>query len=465
MLLMTLVMGFLIGAVLFLGLPIITDSRRIGDKFIWLATKGIKRGALVMQEEGKLNWKKLKYESIGTQKVNVNGGTVLLSDPGRSIKSFSGGSLALADEIHGVIFSVSDAIAGLKQDEADSVNRMVNEATEEEKGDNGIYVWIRKYLHIPVGKSIDLRDVRRLATGNTEGTNGEIIETYYKNSRIQELRQTSIWKLLLIPASFVAVLLLIWQSAGSGSSTTKTVPDNETVVSILFVLTPVANMVSRKAKLLAGIIALIVGTYIAYLIVGYWALLFIFAFVFGLIMGLLLVGGSIIVLCVINAGGLVSTLLLGLGLQTYDNPTIVESSEGYRIEDGTGNGEYHKLGKHRIYFTIDSGGVRDRDGFAGTGSDIIEREEQLNAKYTDSRQDWFGWYIPESISRKAHYITATDAFQSLAYGFIGINTDKKLKESKEKYGNGIGGVGEFTIIGAIMVSIVLAVITGWVFYL
>lgn len=455
---MLFLLGFLIGGAIFFLLPLLKPTKSIGDKYIWLAVTGLHKAALSMQKEGNLHWKKLQYDPSGPQKVEIRGETITLSDPAKAIRSFKGKSLALSDEIHGVIFRVSDALAGRQREKADAQNRMVNGASKSEKNEHEVYAWVRKYLKIPVDESVDLTHVRKLATGNERGTDPTTVKKYYIFSRIHDLAKTSIWKLALPLAAFIAVFIIVQQfdGSGGGSSPAPNTGGNGTVVSLLL-LTPWIDENKDILSVLGVFTAIVI---IAYLMLGLAYALLPIAFGLGIIAGI--VGMAIFVtgLCILRVGGMFSTFLLDLGLRTYEYPTITETKAGYELKEGDGAGEYHRLGKHKIYFEVSESGVKDRKGYAGTGEYIKKSEEGLDTKVATNRLTHYGWYIPKKVVDSAYYITSTDALQSLASGFIGNNTDEKHQDAKEEYGDGDLGASDNTIIAATIVAVMLAVMAG-----
>lgn len=457
---MLFLLGSLIGAAAFFLLPLLKPDKSVGDKFIWLAVTGLHKATLSMQEEGNLHWKKLQYDSSGPQKVEIRGETITLSDPAKVIRPFKGKSLALSDEIHGIIFRVSDALAGKQREIADAQNKMVNGASKSEKNEYNVYAWIRKYLKVPVNTSVDLTHIRKLATGNERGTDPTTVKKYYIFSRIHDLAKTSIWKMALPVITYIAVFIIIQQFTGSGGSGGSAAPvgNNGTTVSLLFV-TPWVEKHKGVFSIIGVYSVVIISTY---LMLGYvYALLPVF-FGLGIVVGL--VGMTIFItgLCILRVGGMFSTFLLDLGLRTYEYPTITETKNGYELIEGNGEGPMHRLGKHKLYFDVSKSGVRDRKGYAGTGEHIAKSEKGLDQKVSTNRLTHYGWYIPEKIQRNAHYITSTDALQSLASGFIGNDTDEKHQDAKEEYGDGDLGASDSTIIASIFIAIMLAIATGMV---
>lgn len=457
---MLFLLGSLIGAACFFLLPLFKPDKSIGDKFIWLAVTGMHRATLSMQEEGNLHWKKLQYDSSGPQKVKIRGETITLSDPAKAIKSFKGKSLALSDEIHGVIFRVSDALAGKQREIADAQNRMVNGASDSEKKEHNLYAWVRKYLRIPVNEPADLTNVRKLATGNERGTDPKTVDKYFKFSRIHELSKTSIWKILLPVVTYIGVFVIIQQFTGSGGGGSSAAPaaENGTTVSLLL-LTPWIGK-HKRALSIVGIFSAVVIS--AYLMFGYvYALLPVF-FALGIIVGL--VGMTIVItgLCILKVGGFLSTMLLDLGLRTYEYPTITETKNGYELKEGDGTGVMHRLGKHELYFTVSASGIVERKGYAGTGEYIIDNEPDTDHKVATKRLTHYGWYIPKYIQQNAFYITSTDALQSLAAGFIGNDTNEKHQDAKEEYGDGDLGANDTTIIASVFIALLLAIATAMV---
>lgn len=461
---LTWLLGALIGGALFMLLPVVKSTERIGHKYLWLCMFSVKRASFVLQQDGELNFKKLKYDPIGSEKVKIGSDVVTISDPARSLETFKNRTLALSDEIHGVVFRVSDALVGKRKRELHKKNTLVNVATDEERKNHEISVWIRKYVHIPVNTPVDLRDVRAIATGSEKGTDPWLVRLWYKFSRIRENDDISILKLMLVPAAFLATLIIFWQAGARGGSS-GTAPTGNTTNGtelnlLLFVFAPYASTFKK-----AGIVATpLIVCFVAYALFGWIGVAFPVAFSFGIVSGFVGVMAFVLLISLLGAGAWLSTFFLDMALQCFDNPTFRETDDGYELYDGDGNSPKHKLGKHWLYFEVAPSGVAKRDGYVGTVNDIRDAKGQA-IKSPSGGLDWFGYYIPSMTDASKHYITALDAFGSLAPGFIGKDSSKRHKKAKEEFGDGISDVSSKFIITATFAAIVLAVIVGWVLLL
>lgn len=459
---LTWALGALIGGALFMLLPIAYNTKSIGHRYVWLSMFAIKRGAFVLQDDGELNWKKIKYDPIGSEKVSIGDDIVTISDPARALGTFKDRTLALSDEIHGIVFRVSDAAAGMRKRELEKKNLLLNPATEEDRNAYQISAWVRKFIHIPTNTPVDLRDVRMLATGSERGTDPWLVRVWYKFSRIRDKSATSILKLMLPVAGFLGVLIIIWQAKGSGgSSSSGSAPSNGTELNLLwFIFTPYLDTITKAGAIAMPCIIVVVG----YALFGFVGGMLPFALFFGVISGFVFVCVFVLLISLIGAGAWLSTFFLDMGLQCFDNPTILETTDGYTLVDGDGDSPRHKLGKHWIHFEVTSDGLAKRDGYVGTPNEIVDSiptESEKGYKKPTQGMDWYGYFIPSMPDSSKEYITSLDAFGSLARGFVGEDSSKRHKEAKEDFGDGLSDVSDRMIILATVGGMVLASIIGY----
>lgn len=459
--LLTVALGALIGGVAFMLLPVAWDSTKIGHKYIWLSMFAVKRGALVLQDDGELNFKKFKYDAIGSEKVSIGGDTVTVSDPARSLASFKGKTFALMDETYGVVFRITDAIAGSRKESLDKQGNMQVEALDEDKENFGVQAWIRKYISIPTGAPIDLRGVHYLATGTEKGTDSWLARTWYKFSRIRDKDNADVLKLLIPLAAFVVTLLLVWQikqrSGGSGQAPTT---NNSTTLSVLLFAAP---SIASRSKAAIGSVCVVGSLIVTSLWFGFAFVAFPLSFAIGIALGFVATMAFVLFLSLIGAGAWLSTFFLDMGLQTFNNPTLWETDDGYVLEDREIEGTEHKLGKHYITFVAGESAIKQRSGYVGTGADILQREESGPRKDPKEGGEAFGHWIPQiKPNDSKHYLTTYGAVSSLRRGFVGNDTNERHKEAKEEFGDGISEVSSTLIIGATFLGIILAGVFGYV---
>lgn len=459
--LLTLTLGALIGGAMFMLLPVVKDTTEIGHKYVWLAMFSVKRGAFLLQDDGELNFKKFKYDSVGSEKVSIGGDTVTLTDPSRALQSFKGKTFALADESHGVIYRLSDAAAGARKHALEKQGNMVGTTDTKE---HRIQAWIRKYVTIPTDTPIDLRDVRYLATGTESGTDSWLVRTWYKFSRIRENSGASVLKLLIPVAAFAATLIIIWQakSQGGGSATPAETEGNRSTLNVLWLtLAPL----TRTHKIIVGCVCMAIGLALAYTFIGFAVIGFPLAFGIGIALGFGATAAFVLFISLIGMGAWLSTFFLDMGLQTFDNPLFVETDRGFVLEDRYVGKPGHKLGKHRITFVLDSTGAKSRVDYAGMSQQVVRAEGTNGPKQKpDEGGEAFGHLVPYiDPDERKHYISTFGAVSSLRDGFIGKDTDERHKEAKEEFGDGINDVGAKFIIGASFAGIILASVIGLFF--
>lgn len=456
---LVLILGLLIGGALFMLLPVVWNSTKIGHKYVWLAMFGVRRGAFVLQDDGKLNFKKFKYDPIGSEKVTIGDDVITLSDPARALQTFKGKTLAFADETHGIIYRISDAAAGTRKQELTKQGDIVGNANAS---DYDIQAWIRKYLKIETNSPIDLRDVRYLATGTESGSDSWLARTWYKFSRIRENSGASALKLLIPVAAFAITLIILWQAQGQsgGSEASTGSANNSTTLNMLWLtLMPIG----QRGKVLLGCICIFAGLVLAYILFGLAIVGYPIALGIGIALGFAGMAGAVLLMSLVGMGAWCSTFFLDMGLQTFDNPTLVEGSDGITLIDRYVGKPGHKLGKHRITFIVSEVGVESRTDYAGTENDIIRSEESNGPKKKPKEGgEQFGHFIPKfDPSNTNRYVSTFGAISSLRDGFIGKDTDERHKEAKEEFGDGISDVSSKLIIGATFGAILLAAGIGW----
>lgn len=463
------VLGLLVGLSTLVFIPLLSPTVAMGRRYAWLAMACVGRGVFLLQEDGELNFKRLKYDAIGEEKVKIGGEIVTLSDPARSLSSLAGKTFALGDELHGVLFRVTDAAVGQRKRGLDANGALEVAATPKERNNYEVTAWVRKWLTVPTGTSIDLRDVRQLATGQERGVDAEYAREWYKFSRIREGIGLSVWKHLVPPAAFIVTLIAIWQIGirmGGGGSGSGAAGGNGTTLSILAALAVPAALRDRAQWLAAGLVVCSIPI-VGYLLLGALAVWLVVAFVVGFAVGAGIAFGSVILLALIGAGGPFATPLLDLALYCFDEPAIVETAEGYELRDGYGGGATHKLGKHRIGFRATDGAVTARDDYAGSASSIDRSaiddvpddvDDQTVAKSATGRIANVGWLVPP-VDRGVLVDTA-GAFGALASGFIGNATDKRIQEAKKEYGGGDLGASDTTLMWGTLAAIVIACVIG-----
>lgn len=455
------VLGALVGGAAFFLLPIVINTTKMGHKYVWLSMFAVKRGAFVLQDDGELNFKKFKYDSIGSEKLTLGGDTITLSDPARALQTLKGKTFALADETHGVVFRVTDSLGGSRKQTLNTKGEMVSQATKKERSDHGVSAWIRKYIRIPEYTSTDLRDVRALATGSEKGSDPALVREWFKFSRIRENSGTSILKLLLPVGAFLATLIIFWQAStrGGGSSGGTAGNTTNTTISALWIA---SVGLSNRFKAIGGVVLVVVGLVLCYLTFGLAIVGYPIALLLGLAFGFVGTMALVLFLSLIGGGAWMATFFLDMGLQTFDNPTFIETSDGFELRDVEVGGVSHKLGKHRLTFVADGSAIRDRRGFVGTKNHILKGENNGPRKVPSEGGEQFGHFIHRfSGGYDEHYLTSFGVVSSLRSGFVGKDTNERHKEAKEEFGDGIRDVGTKFILGATFAGILLACAVGW----
>lgn len=456
---LTFTLGALVGCSSLVVLPLLKPHRSIGRKYLWLAMLCVKRGTLMLQEDGELNFKKIKYDPIGAEKVSIGGDTVTVTDSARALSTFAGKPFALSDEVHGVLFRVTDVIVGKRERILESQGSIIAEATRQERQEHGVAAWLRKWIRVPTNKPVDLRDVRQLATGKERGTDPSLMKEWYKFSRIRDGTGMAFIKHLIPIAAFIVTLIAIWQiSIRTGGSAETAAPVNETArnttLSVLALAIPFRN---SWRKVLAFTIGAGISV-VLYSIFGWIYLTFMIVFIVGIAIGAIGTFALVALFGVLGIGAWLSGFLLDMALQCYENPTFVETESDYVLREGSGEGPSHKLGKHRVYFEATPGAVRARDDYAGTAERVARPQPDRTTKGSVAN---CGYYLPAIEAKEGDlYVWSVGALGALASGFIGNASDKRVQEAKREYGGGNLGASDTMLLYATLGALALAAIVG-----
>lgn len=464
---LTMVLGIVCAWGLIVAVPIVFNSERLANLYLLAAMKIGKRTSLVVTRSGELKWRRMKDTKTGSQEISMNGNTTTLSDPDRSILPLYGKPFAIADSVYGLIYTPIHAALGGSKARLEAENNYTIEANKDQKKAEGIHGWIQDRLFVPMSKCPDLRDVRALATGRERGTDPSKAREFYKFIKMNKQSGLTILKALVPIGVYVVLTVLQWQlfgsSSGAETAANATNPENETTISIL--LFSISSIPHRKKiatfVLLCG--AVTIGAYFVP-IYTVLAILFSVMWIVGVAIGLGMFGLLGLMLGGAGFGGVTSGLLFSSALWIIDSPTIVQDTREYYMIDKQLDGPTFKYRRHGIQFAFTEEAIKHFDGYlCDTGEydmpDDIEKTEKGERGRVRTVEG-----LAQSPSEPGYYVSMAAALSNLASGFVGRETDTKVQEAKEEFGDGVTGMSVRTVTYASMGSIVLSIITGVVFF-
>jgi hypothetical protein len=499
------------GFLAFHGAPVVESlrsrSRTMSNLHLWLAMWCVNRAALVLRADGELDWKKLNYDDVGAERVGFGSVTKFFADPDDALSTWGGRPFALADEIHGTLFTPVHASVGQAIADRRDRDELFARATDAEAKAYGVVGWIRSVLEIPRRvQVVDLSAVRALATGSERGEHPEHVETFYINSQNPDGQQMSIVRLLLPFLWFVALIVLFWQigtrtggGGGDGGGSTITYS-----AWLLASIAPAAMIRRRIGSIVVALLAVgafvvilaLLGPLVAIASVIAFALGFTFVPFVGLVLGFLRIGGHL------------SRLFVRLGLLGYREPIFYYDDDGYeliesdQLPDGAMVHGWHVLANTRVGFAYDPAllegtaehvpvaqlqrwaeehdptsvarGIAEQNGYDDPSEEVVQQVGRQTAVPQDSyRAPWvksgtadYAGYLPVSPSDDSVYLQSNIAGQRLDAAFEGDLTDDKHQAAKEEYGDGVlNSIGDRMLVASMLVSTVVATVFGWVMFL
>lgn len=467
---LTFVLGIVCAWGLIIVVPIVFASERLANLYSNAAMKIGKRTSLVVTRSGELKWRRMKDTDTGSQKVGINGNTITLSDPDRSILPFHGKPFCLSDAVYGVIFTPIHAACGGAKARLESKNNFTVGATKEQKQDKRIHGWIQDRVFIPFGKCPDLRDVRSLATGRERGTDPSKAWEFFKYIKMDKQTGMAFLKMLAPVGIYVVLTVLFWQmlssgggSSGSGNPAPSPGDGNGTTISVvLFSLSAIPHR--KKITAILIVCALIVlGAYVApYTTI--FAMLFAIMWLVGVAIGLGIFGLFGLALGGMGFGGATSGLLFSSALWLLESPTLVQDKREYFLIDRSVEGPTFKYGRHGIQFAFTESAIENFDGYLCTTSQYDMPDTAIKNENQERGSVRTVEGLADEPDEFGHYVSMASTLGSLATGFIGQETDQKVQEAKEEFGDGVTGMSMKMTLLASMGSIVLAILTAVIFF-
>lgn len=480
-----------LGFLAFHAAPILEGAldarKRVSNLHLWLCMFAINKAAIVVQEDGQLLWKKMGYSELNYLAVDVGGRFIPLQDVDNALSTWMGSPFTLADEVHGMMFDPRHAFVGGEKEDARERGDLIVRATDGEWDRWNVYGWVRAVFEVPAQHSmVALERVRHLVSGDERAEDRDHTEEFYKLSRNPSGSQTSLIRLLVPPLVFLGTLVVFWQistrSGGSGGEQSGTTVG----FTLAAIATPdVREWAEDHAATLAGLV--VIGLVLVGLVAMAGLLLTVVLVVsFG--MGFFALPALAMLLGLLNAGGLISKLLLWLGLMGYQDPVFVWTQTGYELRerselDDPETVPTYRLGSSWVGFTFEPGAesfgpeqidhaeIEERqparaDGDGGGGKDGID----TNLPTSQDRAPWirrgsFGGFVPRRIDDAATYINSGVAAARMKHAATGGVANLVLQNAKEKFGDGDFGMSDKMLLYSTFAAMILATIVGWGIFL
>lgn len=499
---------FLLGASVAVLLPVFPALTGVGhwmaNLHLWLGMWLHGRSAWVVDEHDGLSFQPMTFTDPGVEEITIGGETKQFEDPAAAISHWMGFPMALADEVHGVLFDPRHAAIGSRKKRAEEHDEMQAVATETEYEAHGCMAWIRGVFTFPDGQHelTTLSHVRQLITGSERANYPEKIEELYKKSQEPYADSPSMLRLSMPVFAPIIVFGALWLMASYGpdAGSTNTI-DNETVefglVALLLSLASVREWLSRvrdrlpaRETVLRVLKILAKHTALALLVVGPWVALYyltgvvftagaLIAYALGfLFIGLILFLGY----AVAWIGQGIGALLLRLGFLAYRRPVFVWQPDGYRLRgyrdlDCAGEPHwYHAFGRSLGFTFTPSPDVWEETVPHNTleaGQEVrADGSGQTNIPVGHSpypemqRAEVYRGFVPRRIKDSKYYVHSGIAFQRLRDAALGEKSLRALLEAKDEHGGMSGNIDQTKLLLASAGTSTIAFVTGvFVFFL
>jgi len=472
---------FLMGLVCFLCLPMVSRVTNYFHAFarlhLWLGARMLKRASIVLSEHGDLILKRMSPDDIGTETIEFNDDTKEFEDQNerKAKSSWMGIPFALADEVHGFLFTPIEAALGERKARAEKQDEMVVKATAKERQMYDTQGWVRGLFEFPDGKYElpDLNMARQLVTGSERAEHPQRVDTFYELSREPYEEGTGAAQFIMIIVALIGPFAGIWvlsSQLGLGGIGGGPTPDSSVSygVAMLFAsftsATSVLKNVDWKRVAVAipvlGILPAIYLLLILFTNPVYATMLFV-------IMGMGFWTVPILIELMKVSDKLtnsVAGLLLKSGLFGYDEPVFEYTPRGYKIR------EYNKLdvSDHKVTWHPFLG---RRFGFTFTPTtdsfdvEVADKEDMDNRAVADGgvktnipsgfqriperTRAVYGLFIPNRLKESHYYIKTGIALERMKNVATGEKSHKRLTQSKEEHG-GTGGLSETSVMYAVV---------------
>lgn len=478
-------LAWAVGFLAFHAAPILESGldarRRVSNLHLWLCMFAVNKAAIVVQEDGQLLWKKMGYSDLNYLAVNVGDRFIPLQDVDNALSTWMGSPFTLADEVHGVMFDPRHAFVGSEKEDARERGDLIVRATDEEWNRWNVYGWVRAVFEVPAHHSmVAIERVRHLISGDERAEDRDHTEEFYKLSRNPSGDQTSLLRLLVPPLVFLATLVVFWQistrSGGGGGG------ESGSTVGFALAALAIPDLRERLKDHGSTIVGLVLVTLVLVGLVAIAGFLLTIVLVVSFAMGFFALPAIAMFLGLLNAGGMVSKLLLWLGLMGYRNPVFVWTQTGYELRerselDDPEEVPTYRLGSSWVGFSFEPG----EESFGPEKIDHAELEERqpvradgdgidTNVPTGQDRAPWtrrgsFGGFVPRRVDDAATYINSGVAAARMKHAATGGVANLVLQNAKEKFGDGDFGMSDKMLLYSTFAAMLLATIVGWGIFL
>jgi len=479
-------MVWLIGFVGFLTLPVWSNvaSEKFANVHLWFSQFANQRTALVLSAHGDLLHKSMSFsDSEEVEEITFTDGTTkLFEDPDGSLSHWMNGKFALADEIHGVLFTPYHAAIGRRKHESEESGEMFAKATDSEWSTYDVSGWVKGVFELPEKHElVDLADARHLITGGEKSEWAQRVTEYYKHSREPYNDGPSLLRPLTPVFAFLATFGGMWliadQMGSAGGGPTSSVSYG--VLTLLVSTTAPDVNWKRLAKVLATVLVptgLLAGiaVFVSPILAVFVAIAAVMGFTFLPFITLLGRASD-------KIGGALSGLYLKTGLLGYERPVFEYGDMGYSLHeyddlDSTGPVKWYDFKGKLVGFTfdpdpdkypeaVDSDEIKNKaevatDGAGSTNvpSGYVRSEEFSRAKY--------GGFVPKRPKNDRWYVATGRALKRLAGAAEGEKSQKRLEWAKEEFGVGGWQMSNKTLAVFTFASVLVGAGLGtWLFFL
>lgn len=478
------VMVWLVGLIGFLTLPLWSNvaGQKFANAHLWLSQFANERTAIVLGAHGDIYHKQMSFsDKEEVEEITFGGQTKLFEDPDDSLSHWLNGKFALADEIHGVLFTPYHAAIGQRKHESEEEGEMFAKATDTEWSSYNVSGWLKGVFEMPKKHElVDLADARHIVSGGERSEWPQRITEYYKHSREPYNDGPSLLRPLTPVFAFLGTFAGMWLIADQGGAAVGATDSVSFGLLSLLVSTaaPDVNW-KRLGKIAVAVlvpVALLAGLTLLTNVLFTVLVVLVAVLGFTFMPFLTLLGRP-----VDKLGGALSGLYLKTGLLGYERPVFEYGDMGYSLHeydalDTTAQPKWYDFKGTLVGFTFDTNPdaypeamskedvenraevVADGKGSTNVPTGYVRSEEFSRAKY--------GGFVPKRPSSDSWYVGAGRALKRLAGAAEGQKSQKRLEWAKEEFGVGAWNMSNKTLALFTFLSVIVAAGLGtWLFFL
>jgi len=479
------VMCLLIGAVLFIMIPMVSTVSRIkgpANFFLRLATFPLKRAAVVISEHNDALFKTMRFDGLGVEMITIDGEPKAFEDPDNALHHFLGIPFALADEEHGVLFDTRHAAAGMRKRALNQKNESMFLATEDEWERFDVSKWIPGVFQFPrKHELVDLSAVQELVDGGERSEYAKRVEEMYQHSQDPFGSGTPAMK-YLYPIIAIAITFGGTWFMASQIGLPNTGASSSVSFDMLTLLVSAGGIPTAKLRedgpFYIGLF-LLVATPLATVGALYYF--------FGPILTLAAVVTTVLGFLILPAltfmsqpsqalAGVFSKLYFKLGFFGFRKPVVDWTPTKYVVReydqlDTTKNVEWYDLWGHTVGFTFepeeDSWGAEvmkhgeiENSQPAADGGEISDTHLPNKYVRSDMKRDTYGGFLPKRVRDDHYYLHSGIVLERFNNSADGEKALKKLLEAKEIHGGGNDGIDDSVVFKTSVVTGLIGLVAG-----